>query len=64
MYWNRTPEEIIVNYKTNLGWEKGIWKEYRESTGEKAVIGGKYSAMWTKASGTWLIKSQLFITLE
>lgn len=64
MYWIRTPDEVIVNSKTNLAWETGTWKGYRESTGEKAVVGGKYSAMWTKASGTWLIKSQLFVTLE
>ena len=64
MYWIRTPEEVIVNSKTNLAWETGTWKGYRESTGEKAVVGGKYSAMWTKASGTWLIKSQLFVMLE
>lgn len=64
MYWIRTPDEILVNSKTNLAWETGTWKGYRESTGEKAVVGGKYSAMWTKASGTWLIKSQLFVTLE
>lgn len=64
MYWIRTPDEVLVNSKTNLAWETGTWKGYRESTGEKAVVGGKYSAMWTKASGTWLIKSQLFVTLE
>lgn len=64
MYWIRTPDEVLVNSKTNLAWETGTWKGYRESTGEKAVVGGKYSAMWTKVSGTWLIKSQLFVTLE
>ena len=64
MYWIRTPDEVLVNSKTNLAWETGTWKGYRESTGEKSVVGGKYSAMWTKASGTWLIKSQLFVTLE
>lgn len=64
MYWIRTPDEVLVNSKTNLAWETGTWKEYRESTGEKAIVGGKYSAMWTKVSGTWLIKSQLFVTIE
>lgn len=64
MYWIRTPDEVLVNSKTNLAWETGTWKEYRESTGEKAIVGGKYSAMWTKASGIWLIRSQLFVTLE
>ncbi|MCH6202051.1 nuclear transport factor 2 family protein [Aquiflexum sp. LQ15W] len=63
MYWIRTPDEVIVNPKTNLAWETGAWKGYYEDS-EKAVVGGKYSAQWTKASGTWLIHSQLFVTLE
>ena len=63
MYWIRTPDEVIVNPKTTLAWETGTWNGYYEDS-EKAVVGGKYSAQWTKASGTWLIHSQLFVTLE
>jgi ketosteroid isomerase-like protein len=63
MFWIRTPDEVIVNPKTNLAWETGTWKGYHEDF-EQAVVGGKYSAQWTKASGTWLIRSQLFVTLE
>jgi ketosteroid isomerase-like protein len=63
IYWVRTPDEVIVNLKTNLAWETGTWKGYLEDSDE-AVVGGKYSAQWTKASGTWLIRSQLFVTLE
>ena len=63
MYWIRTPDEVIVNPKTKLAWETGTWKGYLEDSDE-AVVGGKYSAQWTKASGTWLIHSQLFVTLE
>ena len=63
MYWVRTPDEVIVNPKTKLAWETGTWKGYLEDSDE-AVVGGKYSAQWTKASGTWLIHSQLFVTLE
>ncbi len=63
MYWIRTPDEVIVNPKTMLAWEMGTWKGYVEDSDE-AVVGGKYSAQWTKASGTWLIQSQLFVTLE
>lgn len=64
MYWIRTPDEVLVNSKTQLAWETGTWKGFRINTGETAVVEGKYSAMWTKASGIWLIKSQLFVTLE
>ncbi|WP_296618309.1 nuclear transport factor 2 family protein [Marivirga sp.] len=63
MYWVRTPEEVLVNPTTLLAWETGKWKGYYENSKE-AVVGGKYSAQWTKASGTWLIQSQLFVTLE
>lgn len=62
MYWIRTPKEVLVNSKTQLAWETGTWKGYNEGT-EEPVVGGKYSAQWTKASGTWLIQSQLFVTL-
>jgi ketosteroid isomerase-like protein len=63
MYWVRTPEEIQVNPQTMLAWENGTWKGYYVDS-DIPVVGGNYSAMWTKASGTWLIKSQLFVTLE
>lgn len=63
MYWIRTPDEVIVNPKTSLAWETGNWKGYYEDS-DKVVVSGKYSAQWTKASGTWLIRSQLFVTLE
>lgn len=63
MYWIRTPDEVLVNSKTNLAWETGTWKGYYENS-EEPVVGGKYSAQWTKASGNWLIRSQLFVTLE
>lgn len=63
MYWIRTPDEVIVNPKINLAWESGTWKGYFENS-EEPVVGGKYSAQWTKDSGIWLIRSQLFVTLE
>lgn len=62
MYWIRTPNEVLVNPETQLAWETGNWKGYLEGSDE-AVVGGKYSAQWTKKSGTWLIQSQLFVTL-
>jgi ketosteroid isomerase-like protein len=62
MYWTRTPDEVIVNPETQLAWETGTWEGYVEGATE-SVVGGKYSAQWTKKSGTWLIQSQLFVTL-
>ncbi|EAZ82026.1 DUF4440 domain-containing protein [Algoriphagus machipongonensis] len=62
MYWIRTPEEIKVNPESKLAWETGTWKGYFEDS-DKPVVGGNYSAQWTKKSGIWLIQSQLFVTL-
>jgi ketosteroid isomerase-like protein len=62
MYWVRTPAEIRVNPETKLAWESGTWKGFHEDS-TIPVLGGKYSAQWTKKSGIWLIQSQLFVTL-
>ncbi len=63
MYWVRTPEVITVNKTTLLAWERGTWKGYYLGKDE-VIFQGNYSAQWTKKSGTWLIQSQLFVTLE
>ncbi|MGB5652907.1 MAG: nuclear transport factor 2 family protein [Robiginitalea sp.] len=64
MYWVRTPSEIVVNEPSNLAWETGSWKGYNPAVGSDPVIGGRYSAQWTRKSGVWKIASQLFVTLE
>ena len=63
MYWIRTAHEIEVNEKRGLAWESGIWNGYDPDVSEEAIVGGNYSAQWTKASGAWKIKAQLFVTL-
>jgi ketosteroid isomerase-like protein len=64
MYWVREAKEIIVNEKRGLAWENGIWNGYSPAKGEDSIINGNYSAMWTKESGIWKIKSQLFVTID
>ena len=64
MYWVRSAVEVDVNSKLGLAWEKGTWQGFDPAKGKKAVVQGKYSAMWSKSTGTWLIKSQLFVTLK
>ena len=64
MYWVREAKEIIVNEKRGLAWENGIWNGYDPGKGEDSIIKGNYSAMWTKGSGIWKIKSQLFVTID
>jgi hypothetical protein len=63
MYWVRTPDEILVNSLSQLAWEKGTWVGFYEDSATP-IVSGNYAAQWTKASGAWLIKSQLFVTLE
>ena len=64
MYWIRTTDSVVVNATRGLAWESGIWKGYDPAKGNDPLIGGQYATMWTKESGQWLIKSQLFVTLE
>ena len=64
MYWVRTPDHIEVHEANGLAWETGTWKGYDPERGEAAVVGGRYAAQWTRASGTWKIKSELFVALE
>lgn len=64
LYWVRTATEIVVNEKRGLAWENGTWNGYDPKQSDDAIIGGNYSAMWTKASGEWKIKSQLFVTIK
>ena len=64
MYWVREAKEIIVNEKRGLAWENGIWNGYNPEKGEDSIVYGNYSAMWTKESGIWKIKSQLFVTID
>jgi ketosteroid isomerase-like protein len=64
MYFKRTPKEIVVNEKRGLAWENGNWDGYNPEKGIDSIISGKYSAMWTKESGVWKIKSQLFVTID
>ena len=64
MYWIRETKEINVNEKRGLAWENGIWNGYDPEKSDKSIVDGNYSAMWTKESGVWKIKSQIFVTLS
>ena len=60
----RNPHVELVTTVRGLAWETGTWKGYAASREEETLAGGRYSAMWTKESGKWLIKSELFVALE
>ena len=62
VYFVRTPDRIHAG--SSRAWEQGTWKGYDPGKGAEPVVGGQYAAMWVKEGETWLIKSQLFVTLE
>ena len=62
MYFVRTPGQIHT--ASERAWEQGTWKGYDPQKGPDPVVGGNYAAMWVREGGSWLIKSQLFVTLE
>ncbi len=64
MYWIRETKEITVNTKRSLAWESGVWNGYNPEKSDQSIVNGNYSAMWTKESGSWKIKSQLFVTID
>lgn len=64
MYWIRTPVTVEINQRLGLAWENGAWKGYDPEKRQRSGCWGNYAAMWTKTSGQWLIKSQLFVALE
>lgn len=64
VYFVRTSTEVEVNAARGLAWEMGTWKSFTPGAEDQAVSGGKYSAQWTKSSGVWLIRSELFVTLQ
>ena len=55
----RNPDEIIISDNDTLAWEKGKWIGiYTYSKG------GNYAAMWIKRNGIWMLKAELFVSLE
>jgi len=56
--FERIPSEIIIGESGILAWETGIW-QYKT-----APFKGKYSAMWRRIKGVWLMQSELFVSLD
>jgi ketosteroid isomerase-like protein len=55
----RTPKEIIISDNDTMAWESGRW------TGIHSYSkGGNYSAMWIKRNDVWMLKAELFVSLE
>jgi len=55
----RNPEEIIISDNDTLAWEKGKWIGIHTYSKD-----GNYAAMWIKRNGAWMLKAELFVSLE
>jgi ketosteroid isomerase-like protein len=55
----RTPEKIIISDNDTMAWENGKWIGVHTYS-----KGGNYAAMWIKRNGNWMLKAELFVSLE
>ena len=60
--YQRETTAIDLSTAWPLAWEEGTWTA-SSSSGGAPLLSGRYSAQWTKASGHWLIRSELFVVL-
>ena len=55
----RIPREITISDNDTMAWESGKW------TGVHTYSkGGNYSAMWIKRNGIWMLKAELYVSLQ
>ncbi len=59
----RSPEAVDVAQSGSLGFETGTWIGTWTTPTGPLRTGGRYSASWSNASGSWRIRSELFVTL-
>ena len=55
----RSPKEIVISDNDTLAWEQGQWVGIHSYS-----KGGNYAAMWIKRRGKWMLKAELFVSLE
>ena len=60
----RTPELIEISTAAPLASERGRWVGRWIENGKQLEFHGTYLAMWRLTDGHWLIRSELFVTLE
>lgn len=59
----RSAESVAVAEAGSLGFETGTWVGTWTTSSGPLRTGGRYSASWSKTSGSWKIRSELFVTL-
>lgn len=60
----RTPETVEVSSSGKRAAEIGVWLGTWTDADGAHRAAGRYAAHWSKASGSWKIRSELFVTLS
>ena len=63
MDYERTPNDMVVSKRWPLAYETGTWVG-RAHAHTAAGVSGRYAAQRVKADGKWLIRSEVFVTLD
>ena len=63
LYFERTPNNIIIAGSNKMAWEEGIWRGYN-TAGQLPGYGGRYSMMWINTDAGWKMRSQQFVNLK
>ena len=59
----RSAESVEIADSRLLGFETGTWVGTWTTPAGPLRTGGRYSASWSKGSGAWRLRSELFVTL-
>ena len=62
-HYVRSAGSVEVAESGLLGFETGTWVGTWTTPAGALRTGGRYSASWSKASGAWKVRSELFVTL-
>ena len=60
----RTPESVEVSSSGERAAEIGVWVGTWTTVDGSHRAAGRYAAHWSKASGSWKIRSEIFVTLS
>jgi Domain of unknown function (DUF4440) len=61
--YRRTPTSVVIASSGKRVAESGHWEGVWQKSDGTMRTTGVYLAMWIPASGTWLLKSEAFVTL-
>ena len=64
LVYTRTPTHLEISRAAPLAAEHGTWQGHWTDAGKTIEASGDYFAMWRKIGETWLIRSELFVTLD